>query len=147
MQFKQDYRQWNQMSYVREYSKMVGETMRKRTNIRLRTRTVHLDLPVPRLECPVCNTLDRIQKVERDSKTLIRRGGDTGSCGHCGTRYEVQLKKDVIISIVDKKSVHVTKFRYMAASLAPIVRDQLANYWIAHRKGKLPEILRLEVEI
>lgn len=106
----------------------------RRVNVRLRTRTVILTLPVPRLECPVCNTLDRIQKLEREPgfQSLIRRGGTTGSCGDCCTRYDAE--------VLDNPK----RFRYVAVHLEKIVKDQLANYWIVHRKTPIPTILQLE---
>jgi hypothetical protein len=114
---------------------------KRRVNVRLRTRTVVLELPVPRLECPICNTLWRIQNPHRSKEdgderqknpTLIRRGGITGSCGYCQTRF----KAEVFTS--------PKRFRYIAQTLENIVKSKLANYWISTHKGPLPKILQLE---
>jgi hypothetical protein len=133
---------------------MVGETMTKRPYVRLETRPMELRLPVPRPACPVCQTLYRIRRrneidLEPDpDPPLIRRGGVTGSCGSCNTRFEVFVTKDTISDEPLKTTLEIRRFKFVAVELHNMVKDALANYWIATHKGPLPKILQLEeVEI
>lgn len=115
--------------------------MKGRIYIRMRSRSLKTTLPVPRAQCPVCNTLDRIQKDWKKvgeitgikDTVFIRRGGVRGSCGYCQTEYNIVINKTDVTH------------RYEAVKLHKMVRDKLANYWVANRKGKQPKILTLEV--
>jgi hypothetical protein len=61
---------------------------------------------------------------------MIRRGGLSGSCGYCSTVYKTVSNR--------------TQFYYVAKALEHIVKEKLANYWLATHKGPLPSILHLE---
>jgi hypothetical protein len=107
-------------------------------HIRLKTNWRMDGLPVPRPNCPVCSTLDRIQtdgwNRDRPGTSRIRRGGTRGSCGTCQTEFSIITRK------IGKFAI---QHKYIPIKFNKIVRDKLANYWIAHRKGKLPKILEV----
>lgn len=117
--------------------------------IRLKTREIRSTLPVPRPQCPICSTLERIQRnrfeddgyFKRPSIVKIHRGGERGRCVKCGTIFKVETIKN---SDPDGRNVRFD-FRYEAETLNPLVKERLATYWMKSHKGRLPQILKIEV--